>query len=318
MAFNNIYYFFVILALANSGFSQYLSPDFYDDVCPEALSVIRTVVEDAIINETRMGASLLRLHFHDCFVQGCDASNLLDSTATMESEKFSIPNNNSLRGFEVIDTIKAKVDEVCGGSVVSCADIVAVAARDSTVILGGPDWDVQLGRRDSLTSNYTLSLQNLPNSSLEYDALLDRWTRHGLDERDLVALSGGHTIGKSQCRFFRTRIYNNSDILPSYAKDMRKNCSFASGDTDTNLEDLDSTTNKFDVSYYKNILNYKALLHTDQILLNNSFTTELVKLYRYNPDVFAMDFASSMIRMGNLDVLTGDQGQVRSNCRLVN
>jgi peroxidase len=319
MASNNILLnFFVILALTNSVFSQYLSQEFYDDVCPEALDVIRSVVEDAIINETRMGASLLRLHFHDCFVQGCDASNLLDSTSTMASEKFTTPNNNSLRGFDVIDAIKSKVDEVCGASIVSCADILAVAARDSTVILGGPDWDVELGRRDSLIGNATLSLINLPNSSLEYDVLLDHWTRHGLDERDLVSLSGGHTLGFSQCRFFRTRIYNNTDIVHSYARDLRKNCSAFPGDTDFNLEELDATPDRFDVSYYKNIMKYKALLHTDQILLNNTFTTELVKLYRYNPGVFAMDFASSMLRMGRMNVLTGKQGEVRRNCRVAN
>lgn len=45
-----------------------LVPDFYDEVCPEALSTIKLIVEQAIALEPRMGASLVRLHFHDCFV----------------------------------------------------------------------------------------------------------------------------------------------------------------------------------------------------------------------------------------------------------
>lgn len=45
-----------------------LTPNFYDKVCSEALPTVRAIVEKAIANETRMGASLLRLHFHDCFV----------------------------------------------------------------------------------------------------------------------------------------------------------------------------------------------------------------------------------------------------------
>ncbi|KAK7259283.1 hypothetical protein RIF29_24885 [Crotalaria pallida] len=79
-----------------------------------------------------MAASLLRLHFHDCFVNGCDGSLLLDGDE--DSEKFATPNLNSARGFEVIDKIKSSVEGACSG-VVSCADILAIAARDS-VFLG--------------------------------------------------------------------------------------------------------------------------------------------------------------------------------------
>jgi hypothetical protein len=42
---------------------------FYDTSCPNALSTIKSAVTAAVNKENRMGASLLRLHFHDCFVQ---------------------------------------------------------------------------------------------------------------------------------------------------------------------------------------------------------------------------------------------------------
>lgn len=45
-----------------------LDPNFYDEICPQALPAIERVVEEAVQQEPRMGASLLRLHFHDCFV----------------------------------------------------------------------------------------------------------------------------------------------------------------------------------------------------------------------------------------------------------
>ena len=67
-------------------------------------------------------------------LQGCDASVLLDDSATIVSEKNSVPNKNSLRGFEVIDEIKAKLEEACPQTV-SCADILALVARDSTVLV---------------------------------------------------------------------------------------------------------------------------------------------------------------------------------------
>ena len=67
-------------------------------------------------------------------VQGCDASLLLDSGGSIVSEKGSNPNRNSARGFEVIDEIKAAVEKACPNTV-SCADIMALSARDSTVLV---------------------------------------------------------------------------------------------------------------------------------------------------------------------------------------
>lgn len=65
-------------------------------------------------------------------MQGCDGSVLVDDTSNFTGEKTAAPNTNSLRGFEVIDTIKSQLETICPG-VVSCADILSVAARDSVV-----------------------------------------------------------------------------------------------------------------------------------------------------------------------------------------
>ncbi|KAJ8470982.1 hypothetical protein OPV22_025325 [Ensete ventricosum] len=90
-----------------------------------------------------MGASILRLFFHDCFVNGCDGSILLDDTSSFTGEKRAGPNANSVRGFEVIDTIKSNVEAACKATV-SCADILALAARDGVVLLGGPTWTARV------------------------------------------------------------------------------------------------------------------------------------------------------------------------------
>ena len=67
-------------------------------------------------------------------MQGCDASILLDDTAAFTGEKNAAPNRNSARGFEVIDTIKTRVEAACNATV-SCADILALAARDGVVLV---------------------------------------------------------------------------------------------------------------------------------------------------------------------------------------
>ena len=65
-------------------------------------------------------------------MQRCDRSILLDDTGNFTGGKTAGPNNNSVRGFEVIDAIKTQLEASCAG-VVSCADILAIAARDSVV-----------------------------------------------------------------------------------------------------------------------------------------------------------------------------------------
>lgn len=66
--------------------------------------------------------------------QGCDASVLLDDTDALKGEKNALPNKNSLRGFEVIDTIKANLEKACP-STVSCADILTLAAREAVYLV---------------------------------------------------------------------------------------------------------------------------------------------------------------------------------------
>ncbi|XP_054785171.1 cationic peroxidase 1-like [Prosopis cineraria] len=296
--------------------SAQLSSDFYATSCPLALTTIKAAVASAVLQEARMGASLLRLHFHDCFVQGCDASILLDDTSTFTGEKTAFQNVNSVRGYDVIDNIKYQLEVSCPG-VVSCADIVAVAARDSVVALGGPSWTVQLGRRDSTTASLSSANSDLPAPSLDLSALITVFANKGFTAKEMVALSGAHTIGKSQCANFRTRIYNETNIDSSYAKTLEGICPSVGGDS--NLTNFDPTTpDSFDNAYFKNLLGNKGLLHSDQQLFNGGSTDSQVTAYSDNLASFRDDFAYAMIKMGNLNPLVGSNGQIRTNCRKVN
>ncbi|KAI5434928.1 hypothetical protein KIW84_021667, partial [Lathyrus oleraceus] len=296
-----------------------LTPHFYDKVCPQALQVINSVVKQAILREKRIGASLLRLHFHDCFVNGCDGSVLLDDTRNFTGEKTALPNINSIRGFSVVDEIKTAVDKACKRPVVSCADILAIAARDSVAILGGPQlfYNVLLGRRDARTASKSAANTNLPPPTFSFSQLISNFKSHGLNVKDLVALSGGHTIGFAKCRTFRNRIYNETNIEPGFAASLRKTCPRKGGDN--NLTPLDSTPTKVDTTYYRDLIYKKGLLHSDQQLFEGKGreSDKLVQLYSKSPLAFARDFKSSLIKMGNIKPLTGTQGEIRINCRRV-
>lgn len=130
---------------------------------------------------------------------------------------------------------------------------------------------------------------------------------------------GSHTIGQARCISFRNRIYNESNIDSSFAKARQKNCPRAAGSGDRNLAPLDlQTPTSFDNLYYKNILNKKGLLHSDQVLFNGGSTDSLVTSYSKNPKAFSAHFAASMIKMGDISPLTGSSGEIRKNCRKPN
>ncbi|KAH0747686.1 hypothetical protein KY285_009343 [Solanum tuberosum] len=294
-----------------------LSSTFYDRTCPNALTTIRTSIRQAISSERRMAASLIRLHFHDCFVQGCDASLLLDETPTIVSEKTALPNLGSVRGFGIIEDAKREVEKTCPG-VVSCADILAVAARDASSLVGGPSWTVKLGRRDSTTASHTLAETDLPGPFDPLSRLISGFANKGLNTRDMVALSGAHSIGQAQCFLFRDRIYSNgTDIDAGFASTRRRQC--PQEDQNGNLAPLDLVTpNQLDNNYYKNLIQRKGLLQSDQVLLSGGSTDSIVTEYSNNPRTFASDFAAAMIKMGDISPLTGQNGIIRTVCGAIN
>ncbi|XP_057975432.1 peroxidase 9 [Malania oleifera] len=307
-----------------------LFPEFYQYSCPQANHIVMSVLERAISEQPRMAASLLRLHFHDCFVQGCDGSVLLDDSPTIVSEKRSAPNRNSLRGFEVIDEIKAKLEEACPQTV-SCADILALAARGSTVLSGGPNWALPLGRRDSRTASLTGSNRHIPAPNSTLQNLITFFNRQGLDKVDLVALSGGHTIGVARCATFKQRLYNQNGknqpdetLEKTYYHSLKSVCPRTGGDNNISPLDLASPA-KFDNTYFKLLLWGRGLLTSDQVLLTgngngnfNAKTMELVRSYAEDEALFFHQFAKSMVKMGNISPLTGFNGEIRKNCRRVN
>ncbi|WVZ98702.1 hypothetical protein U9M48_044102 [Paspalum notatum var. saurae] len=292
----------LLLASAGAASSSTLSSTFYDASCPRAYDIVRRVIQDARVSDPRIPASLIRLHFHDCFVQGCDGSLLLDDVLpAIQSEKNVPANKNSARGFSVVDDIKSALENACPG-IVSCADILALAAEVSVELAGGPRWSVLLGRRDGTTTNVQ-GAKNLPSPFDPLDKLQEKFRNFNLDDTDLVALQGAHTIGKVQCQF------------------TRENCT--AGQPQGVLEYLDQVTpNLFDNKYYGNLLGGRAQLASDQVMLSAPAaavtTAPIVHRFAGSQQDFFSNFVASMIKMGDISPLTGRDGEIRKNCRRVN
>ncbi|KAK1577915.1 hypothetical protein Q3G72_025943 [Acer saccharum] len=385
-----------------------LTPDFYSQSCPNVTNIISDILVDAFTSDIRIGASFIRLHFHDCFVNGCDGSLLLDNSAAIVSEKEAPPNNNSVRGFDVVDRMKAALESVCPG-VVSCADILTIASERSVCLSGGPEWEVPLGRRDSLLSggldivmpaffdpldelkrkfilvglNNNTDLVALSGSVLgglchrwwwlkrrlpggRYGVVVaaawcvaveqwsgggcclvlavEQWSGGGCNNgRSGLCLgcwqswvveekgSGAHTFGRAQCLTFIDRLYNfngtgESDptLDATFARTLRRLCPIPTdGNTTvfTILTNLDqNTTDAFDNRYFTNLQSNRGLLQSDQELFSTpgADTIEIVNNFASNQTAFFESFVVSMIRMGNLRPLTGNEGEIRLNCRVVN
>ncbi|EMS48321.1 Peroxidase 1 [Triticum urartu] len=191
----------LLLLLSTASAVAQLDVGFYSKTCPHVEEIVRQEMLGILKEAPTLAGPFLRLHFHDCFVRGCDASVLIDSTdvANSPAEK-DAPPNKSLRGF---------------GAVERCR---------------------------SLADNTTLAEMD-PGSFLTFDA-----------------------------------------------------------------------------GYYRLVAKRRGILHSDSALLEHPTTRAYVE--RQATGLFAAeffrDFAESMVKMGNIGVLTGEQGEIRSKCYAVN
>lgn len=137
--------------------------------------------------------------------------------------------------------------------------------------------------------------------------------------------SGAHTIGFAQCFTFKPRLFNfggsgqpDPTLDTSLLQSLINTCPNQDS-SDSKLAPLDPVSkDKFDNNYYKNLVNSSGLLQSDQALMGDNRTASMVAYYSNLPYLFYMDFATSMVKMASIGILTGQDGQIRKNCRVVN
>ncbi|KAL6330705.1 hypothetical protein AAG906_009133 [Vitis piasezkii] len=313
----------VLLAVILSWFAetqQGLTSGFYSSSCPKAEGIVRSTVETHFKQDPTIAAGVLRLHFQDCFVQGCDASILITEAS---GETDALP-NAGLRGFDVIDDAKTQLEALCPG-VVSCADILALAARDAVGLSGGPSWSVPTGRRDETNVSSSPDASNFPAPNDSIPVLRQKFADKGLNTQDLVTLVGAHTIGQANCSVFQYRLYNfttrgNADptINPAFLAQLQALCPEGGNGSTRVALDTNSQT-KFDVNFFKNVRDGNGVLESDQRLFGDSETRKIVRNYAGNGRGilglrFYIEFPKAMIKMSSIGVKTGTQGEIRKTC----
>ncbi|XP_042488308.1 peroxidase 60-like [Macadamia integrifolia] len=312
---------FILLNLTGFSYGA-LQVGFYRRKCgrSDVEAIVRRVVAAHFVKDRTITPALLRMQFHDCFVRGCDASILLDGS---NSEKTSGTNSN-VRGFQLIDIIKAALEKACPG-VVSCADIIVLATRDAVNMAGGERYIVPTGRRDgfiSLSDNV-----DIPPPEISVTDAIAFFAQKGLNTLDMVHLFGAHTVGVTHCSFILDRLFDlqgqrggkpDPTMDPRLSAVLKRRCPLkASVDSPVNLDQNLRSANIVDNSFYKEILIKRGILQIDQELALDRRTRPIV-VGLANGTTFPAQFGSAMIKMGSIGVLTGRQGEIRKSCRAVN
>ncbi|KAL5096397.1 hypothetical protein RYX36_000724 [Vicia faba] len=237
-----------------------LKMDFYSDTCFLAELIVHDVVREAALSDPTVPAGLLRLHFHDCFVE-----------------------------------------------------------------VYGPWYMVPTGRRDGFVSNKSLA-DDMPDVSDSIQQLKTKFRNKGLTDKDLVLLSAAHTIGTTACFFMKKRLYNFSPsgggsdpaISPDFLPELKAKCPRTGHENDRLAMDI-TTETTFDDNILKNIRKGFAVLESDARLNDDAETKAVIESYLapFAPKLgphFGFDFTQSIVKMGQIGVKTGSEGNIRRVC----
>ncbi|KAL9267458.1 L-ascorbate peroxidase 3-like protein [Drosera capensis] len=210
------------------------------------------------------------LHFLDIQWLECLRVSFVDLCA--ESQVWSVltvlqfhVTDSSSEGFFSPEEVKAKTPKITYADLYQLAGVVAVE------ITGGPTIDFVPGRKDSKVSPKE---GRLPDAKQGAPHLRDIFYRMGLSDKDIVALSGGHTLGRAH----------------------PERSGFDGAWTNEPL--------KFDNSYFVELLKGESegllQLPTDKALLEDPAFRPFVELYAKDEEAFFKDYAASHKKLSEL------------------
>jgi len=312
-----------VLGLATGSLAQ-LKSGFYTGRCGgnDVETIVQGLVKARVARDAAIVAQLLRLQFHECAVNGCDGGLLIDGPGT---EKTASP-NLSVKGYDLITSIKTELERRCPG-VVSCSDIEILATRDAVALAGGQRYAVRTGRRDRRRSSAAdVRLPGAEDTAMQATSYFGGL---GFDQLETVVLLGAHTVGVTHCsKIKKTRLYSyggrtgatdpslHLDDAQVYKKYVCPNT--VTSDNNILYLDAQSSVAKLDNSYYKRLQGRHGVLSVDQNLYANGTSTKWHVDRLANTNDFYWLFPKALVKLSEINVLTGTQGEVRRVCNKFN
>ncbi|KAI3698846.1 hypothetical protein L2E82_42707 [Cichorium intybus] len=220
----------------------------------------------AFISNKNCAPIMLRLAWHDAGTYDVNTKTGGPNGSIRNEEEFSHGSNNGLKiAIDFCEEIKSKHPKITYADLYQLAGVVAVE------VTGGPTVDFVPGRKDSKISPKE---GRLPNATKGAPHLRDIFYRMGLSDKDIVALSGGHTLGKAHA--------DRSGFDGPWTREPLK----------------------FDNSYFVELLKGESegllKLPTDIALLDDPAFRPYVELYAKDEDAFFNDYAVSHKKLSEL------------------
>ncbi|XVE67149.1 hypothetical protein DITRI_Ditri08aG0137700 [Diplodiscus trichospermus] len=209
---------------------------------------------------------MLRLAWHDAGTYDATTKTGGPNGSIRNEEEYTHGSNSGLKiAIDFCEEVKAKHPKITYADLYQLAGLVAVE------VTGGPTIDFVPGRRDS---NICPKEGRLPDAKKGAPHLRDIFYRMGLSDKDIVALSGGHTLGRAH----------------------PERSGFDGPWTNEPL--------KFDNSYFMELLKGESegllKLPTDKTLLDDPEFRQYVELYAKDEDAFFRDYAESHKKLSEL------------------
>ncbi|XWS61432.1 hypothetical protein CRYUN_Cryun07bG0125200 [Craigia yunnanensis] len=278
---------------------------FYKDTCSLVEFIVKEEVRKAFIRDRGVAAGLMRMHFHDCFVRVSGMSHLLIH--------LYLYHRVVMDQFSSIPLPPAKHRKT---------------PLPITLVYEGTKMEdlamMSLLEEEMAELHLPQIRGNLAPPTFNVNQLTQLFENKGFTQEEMVTLSGGHTIGRSHCTSFSDRLYNFSgtsmqdpSLDPKYAALLKQQCPQSS--TNPNLVvPMTSSPSIIDVGYYVDILANMGLFMSDHTLPTSPVTANQVAQNAKNPMQWKSKFAAAMVKMGQLDVLTGTAGEIRAKYRVIN